>query len=150
MSGLENLPWLKRSVEWLESLPKPPQVPLGNSALYFSEDKRLLISDTPGSNPLLADKLQHNMWIAIAINYRPVSRILISVKADVRIDNVIDGIRKYVENFLDLAMMEQVLAVCVTHMDQVEWRAEEFLPMLENELGLVDCVVFSGLQSTGM
>ena len=120
----------------------------GQSGLYFSENGSLLISDTPGSNPL-TDKVQHNIWIATSINYRPVSRILISVKADVRIDNVIDGIRKYVENFLDLAMMEQVLAVCVTHMDQVDWRAKEFLPMLEDELGLADCVVFSGLQSTG-
>ena len=95
------------------------------------------------------EKFRHNAWIAISINYRPVSRILIVVKADIRIDNVIDGIRKYVENFLDLAMMEQVLAVCVTHMDKVQWTVEEFLSLLENELG-IDSVIFSGLNTSGI
>ena len=63
------------------------------SGLYFSTDSRLLICDTPGTNPL-TEKFKHNAWVAVAVNYRPVSRLMIAVEANVRIDNVIDNIRK--------------------------------------------------------
>ena len=54
------------------------------------------------------------------------------------------------ENFLDLTMMDQVIGVCVTHMDMVAWTPEEFLPMLKNELGLeANGVIFSGIHTSG-
>ena len=62
------------------------------SFLYQSFDNRILICDTPGSNAM-SDKFNHNAWIATAINYSPVSRILICVVAHTRIANVIDVIR---------------------------------------------------------
>ena len=117
------------------------------SGLYYSTDQQILICDTPGSNPL-TEKFESNAWIATAINYRPISRLVIVVKADVRIDNVIDTIRKYVENFLDLTVMEEIVGICVTHMDMVAWTPEEFWPLLENELGL-DSVTFCGVDTTG-
>ena len=117
------------------------------SGLYFSTDQRILICDTPGSNPL-TEKFESNAQIALAINYRPISRLVIIVEANVRIDNVIDTIRKYVENFLDLTMMEEIIGICVTHMDMVAWTPQEFLPLLKNELGL-DSVIFSGIDTSG-
>ena len=66
------------------------------SNLYESFDKRIVICDTPGSNAM-TDKFKHNAWIAGAINYSPVSRILICVLAQPRIANVIDVVKKYLE-----------------------------------------------------
>ena len=57
------------------------------SGLYFSTDSRVLVCDTPGTNPL-TEKFESNAWIATAINYLPVSRLVIVVEANVRIGNV--------------------------------------------------------------
>ena len=53
-----------------------------------SYDRSLEISDTPGSNPM-TDAFQHNLNIAHALNYKPVSCVLIVAKADLRRDNTI-------------------------------------------------------------
>ena len=66
------------------------------SLIYESFDKQIVICDTPGSNAM-TDKFKHNAWIATAINYSPVSRILICVLAQPRIANVIDVVKKYLE-----------------------------------------------------
>lgn len=66
------------------------------SSLYESFNKLMIICDTPGSNSM-TDKFEHNAWIAGAINYSPVSRILICVIAQPRIANVIDVVKKYLE-----------------------------------------------------
>ena len=58
------------------------------SSETFAIPGKLMISDTPGSNAM-SDKFMHNMWIAEALNFRPVSLILNIVKADTRIDNVV-------------------------------------------------------------
>ena len=59
----------------------------------WSVGGEFIISDTPGSNSI-NDKFEHNVWIATAFNFKPVSKIFIVVKADVgRIDGVISGIR---------------------------------------------------------
>ena len=45
------------------------------SEFFWVPDKSLIIADTPGSNPL-TDKLEHNLQIAQAFNYRKVISIL--------------------------------------------------------------------------
>ena len=107
---------------------------------YYVYDGSMIICDTPGSNAI-QNKLSHNMEIAAAMNIMPVSRLLLIVKAETRIDNVIDGVRKYAERLLDLPM--NIIGVLVTHMDTVSWTREEFMPHIVGELG-IDSVVFSG------
>ena len=80
------------------------------------------------------------MHIAAALNFRPVSRIFIVVKAETHIDTVVDNVRKYAERFLELPM--DVVGVLVTHMDMVNWREKDFTPRIEDELG-IDTIVFS-------
>ena len=72
-----------------------------SSKLFWSIDGSLLVADTPGSNAM-EDKLHHNMWIASALNYQPVSKMLILVKAETRLDSVVDNIRKYSDRFVTL------------------------------------------------
>ncbi|XP_068751442.1 uncharacterized protein [Montipora capricornis] len=102
-------------------------------------DGSLVVADTPGGNAL-KDKLDHNLEIARALNFRPVSRIFIVVKAETRIDSVVDNARKYADRFVELPM--DVVGVLVTHMDMVDWTEKEFIPPIEDELG-IDTVVFS-------
>ena len=49
----------------------------------------------------MVDKLEHNIWIAHALNYAPVSMILLTVKAVGKIDNTLTNIRNYAERFQD-------------------------------------------------
>ena len=107
-------------------------------------DGSLIISDTPGSNAM-DDELEHNVWIATAFNYKPVSRLFIVVKAENRKDTVIDNISKYANRFLEPAEMD-ILGVLVTHMDTVKWTEEEFKRDVERKLG-IDTVVFSGMDT---
>ena len=110
-----------------------------DSVVFWIPDGSLIVADTPGSNAL-KDKLEHNVHVAAAINFRPVSRIFIVVKAETRIDTVVDNVRKYADRFLELPM--DVVGVLVTHMDMVTWREIDFTPRIEDELG-IDTVVFS-------
>ena len=89
--------------------------------MFFSIDGSLLIGDTPGSNAL-EDKLGHNMWIAGALSFRPVSKMFILVKAETRLDSVVDNIRKYSDRFVTLD--PSVIGVLITHMDTVSWSSE--------------------------
>ena len=68
--------------------------------------KNLVISDTPGSNAM-SDNFKHNIWIAQAMNFLPVSKILITVKAGTRIDNLVRKVSQYEEGFLDLEDMDK-------------------------------------------
>jgi GTP-binding protein EngB required for normal cell division len=115
------------------------------SEAFCVPDGSLIISDTPGSNAM-DDELEHNVWIAAAFNYKPVSRLFIVVKAEDRKDTVIDNISKYANRFLEPAEMD-VLGVLVTHMDKVKWTAEELVPDVERKLG-IDTVVFSSMDTT--
>ena len=110
-----------------------------DSEVFWVRDGSLIVADTPGSNAL-KDKLEHNVHIAGAINFRPVSRIFIVVKAETRIDTVIDNVRKYADRFLELPM--DVVGVLVTHMDMVTWGEKEFTRLVDDELG-IDMIVFS-------
>ena len=66
------------------------------SKIFITFDKRLMFCDTPGINSM-TDKFKSNMNVATAINYRRVSRIMLVVKADTRIENMIDTIRRHIE-----------------------------------------------------
>ena len=84
------------------------------SAVYESLDGELIICDTPGSNAM-NDKFQHNLNIAHALNFMAVTCILVVVKADTRIDNVIENIIKYAQIFLPEELPIELLSVCITH-----------------------------------
>ena len=64
------------------------------------------------------------------------------VKAEERIDSVVDNVRKYADRFTDLPL--EVIATLVTHMDTVKWEREEFVNFLKAELGISD-VIAAGL-----
>ena len=62
------------------------------------------------------------MWIAGALNYLPVSKMFILVKAETRLDSVVDNIRKYSDRFVTLD--PSAIGVLITHMDTVSWSSE--------------------------
>ena len=62
------------------------------------------------------------MWIAAALNYLPVSKMFILVKAETRLDSVVDNIRKYSDRFVTLDPSS--IGVLITHMDTVTWSSE--------------------------
>ena len=118
-----------------------------SSESFFVPDGSLIVADTPGSNSR-KDKLQHNVWIASAFNFRPVSKVFIVVKAETRIDSVIDDVRKYADNFLELPTTELV-GVLVTHMDVVKrWTEIDFSSAVSEDLG-IESVVYSARDTTG-
>ena len=110
-----------------------------SSEAFIVPDGRLIVADTPGSNSR-KDKVENNIWIARALNFQPVSRIFIVSKAQPRIDSVIDNVCKYADNFVALPF--DVLGVLVSHMDLVEWKEEDFMSAIDDELG-IDAVIFS-------
>jgi len=121
-----------------------PESATRNSEAFYSFQNRLIVSDTPGSNSC-SDQFEHNMWIATAFNFMPVSKIFIVVKADCgRIDGIISGIREFSDRFVDLD--EDPLGVIVTHMDKVKWPAEDIKRSIADNLG-IDDVVFSKLDT---
>ena len=112
-----------------------------SSQAFYVSDRSMLICDTPGSNAI-QEKTSHNVFIAAAMNKFPVSKILIIVKADGRIDNVIESVRKYAERLLDLS--PDIIGALVTHMDIVNWTASECMTQIKREPG-IDDVVFSSI-----
>jgi len=114
--------------------------------LYWSFDFRLLVGDTPGSNPM-TDKLGHNMEIAHGLNFHKVSKMFMTVAAQTRIDQTVDMVTKYFERFLALEQALDVMGVMVTHMDTVKWTEAECRAAMDNELGL-DTVLFSSLDKS--
>ena len=56
--------------------------------------------------------------------------------------------RFLLEGFLELPEMENVVGVCITHMDQVSWTENEFRMSLDGELG-IRSVVFSSIETSG-
>ena len=89
-----------------------------SSTAFWSIDGSLLVADTPGSNAI-EDKLKHNLGIAGALNYLPVSKMFILVKAETRLDSVVDNIRKYSDRFVEFD--PDILGVLITHMYTVSW-----------------------------
>ena len=116
-----------------------------SSEAFYVPDGSLIISDTPGSNSR-KERLQHNIWIAGAFNFRPVSKLFIVVKADTRMDSVIDNVRKFADCFLELPM--ELVGVIVTHMDTVEWTESSFSSAVSEDIG-IDTVVYSAPSTSG-
>lgn len=106
--------------------------------------QKLQIIDTPGNNAI-EDKLEHNLQIAYAMSHDPVTLILLTVKADTRIDQTVDLVRAHAERFLDFA---DLLCVCVTHMDTVSWDTAECMRYMQGELGITSSI-FIGKDTTG-
>ena len=81
------------------------------------------------------------------IQLRCYYRIIIVVAAHMRLDNVVKGIEEVARRFLFLDNWENILAVCVTHMDipNLEWNASKLKQYLQSELEFdPDAVVVSG------
>ena len=113
------------------------------SSTHWSYDGTVIVSDTPGSNSV-QDQLQHNEEIAAALNYRPISRVLVVVKADTRIANVMRVVEKYSERLLSLP--DDNIGVLVTHMDTVSWDPRDLKKLLTDEYG-IECVLFCGKET---
>ena len=111
-----------------------------------SWDRRLIIADTPGAHPM-NDKLKHNLHIAQSINNRPVTCVLIVVRADIRMDNVIRNVSDCAERFYT-NFPSNLIGVCVTHMDTVTWTEHDFLLHVKEELD-IETAVFSSIDTTG-
>lgn len=112
---------------------------------FLTPCRRLQVVDTPGSNAM-RDNLQHNVCIANALTFAPVSLILIVVKAEVRIDATLDCVRRYAESFVELS---HLLCVIVTHMDTIDgWNAEESSAALQDEFD-IDSAFCVGLATSG-
>ena len=111
-----------------------------SSEVFWTFDGRMVICDTPGTNPE-ADKFTHNVQIAAALNFKPVSRLLIVVKAETRMANPLDRIREFASDLIDLP--DEVVGAVVTHMDTVSWFPQELRTCVREELG-IDCLIFSG------
>merc|ERR1711915_267194 len=112
--------------------------------MFWTADGSIIVADTPGANAM-NNKLQHNIQIAFALNFRPISKIFIVVKADTRIDNTIDNVRKYSEQLSELNL--DYLGVIVTHMDTVSWTDADFLPNIGDELGITNVIYSSKNQN---
>ena len=103
-----------------------------------------MIADTPGTNAI-TDKLKHNTEVAVAMNMDMVSRILIVVKADTRMDTVVDNTQRFTDQFVDLD--HNMLAVGVTHMDTVTWTKDMLETHMEREVGIKNLIVTDNVTS---
>ena len=116
-----------------------------SSEAFYVPNGSLIVSDTPGSNSR-KEKLQYNVWIAAAFNFRPVSKVFIVVKAETRMDSVIDNVRRYADSFLELPT--ELVGVLVTHMDVVEWTETCFSLAVSDDLD-IDSVAYSARATGG-
>ena len=136
---VEKLTGVKgRSSNTMESFTK-------SSEAFCVPNGTLIVSDTPGGNSR-KDKLQNNVWIAGAFNFRPVSKVCIVVKAETRIDSVIKNARECADSFVELPA--ELMGVLVTHMDVVEWAETCCSSAVSDDLG-IDSVVYSARATGG-
>ena len=103
--------------------------------VLLSVDDLLMICDTPGTNSI-TDQFSSNIQIARALNFMPVNLLLITVKADVRIESVAKGLREYMECFLPEDFPLELIGFCITHMDTVIWVEDELIHYLKSDLGI--------------
>ena len=81
--------------------------------------------------------------IAHAFNFLPVSCVLLVVKADIRQDTVLETVKDYCARFQSANLPQELLGVCITHMDQVAWTKGEMLAVLQSHLNIVSAVFLS-------
>lgn len=110
---------------------------------FWTTDRSMVLSDTPGSNPLV-DKLEHNVQIAAALNFSKVSKIFFCVKADNKVENVVESVQKYAEKFATELGVE-VIGVLVTHLDEVKrtWEEKELKENIIGFLGIETIITCS-------
>ena len=118
---------------------------MGTSDFSVVTGAGLVICDTP-SGDLMDNPFTENDWFVEAMNFLPVSKILITVKAKTRTDNVIKAVREYSEELLD--MDKEVLGVIVTHMDTVLLTEEKCSYYIKEKLGIKD-VLFTSKDQPG-
>ena len=94
-----------------------------------------MICDTPGTNSI-TDQLSSNLEIARALNFMSVNLLLITIKADVRIESFAKGLREYIECFLPEDFPLELIGFCITHMDTVIWEEDELIHYLKSDLGI--------------
>lgn len=109
------------------------------SKSFDSPDSLLEICDTPGINSL-ADRFEHNAHVAHALNYRPVSCILIVVRALPRLESVVEKVSKLTFRFLPEDLPEELVSVCVTHMDEVKQDKDTLVKTLDEHTGITNVV----------
>ena len=106
------------------------------------EKGSFIICDTPGTNSA-TERFQHNLHVAHALNFQPVNLILIVVKADTRIETVLDRVGDYMGRFLPEDLPEELLGLCITHMDQVNWKKGEVINHLNKNFGIKSVITTS-------
>lgn len=111
---------------------------------FVTEDGTLRLVDTPGINPL-EDQLAHNLQVAHAFSYGPVSLLCVVIKAQPRLDTTFHRVKSMAVDW----DFPEILTIWITHMDQVEWGQEECFRILRSRFGL-DRVMFSSNSSSGM
>ena len=117
------------------------------SDVIESVDGSLIICDTPGTNSI-TDQFDSNLEVAHALNFMPVSLVLITVKADVRIESVAKVLREYMECFIPEDFPTELIGFCITHMDNVTWGENELIHYLKSDLG-IEKVIFSFREKGG-
>ena len=110
-----------------------------SSNVYEAADGSLMICDTPGIHSF-DDSFRSNLEIARALNFFPVDLVLITVKADIRIEPVVKYFRKYMECFLPENFPKKLIGFCITHMDKVSWGENE-MSVLKNESGIENVIL---------
>ena len=84
-----------------------------SSRTYPSIHPELSFTDAPGNNDD-EDPMDHNLWIAQAMNAGPLSMIALVVKADKRLPNMTQGVKELASSFLDF---HEYLCIVITHAD---------------------------------
>ena len=86
----------------------------------------------------MTKNFQQENWFFDAMNSLPVWKILVTVKADPRVANIVHEVNKYAEKFLD--MDDNMLDVVVTYMDNAIRTMESCVKDLEEKLGITNVV----------
>ena len=99
---------------------------------FESWDGSLLFVDTPDIKSALSDQ--------------PNAGILIVVKADDQMDHVVKRVTQHVERALE-SISPDLIRVCVTNIDNVNWNANELQQTLELEFQIKEVSVFSSMET---
>ena len=119
------------------------------STPYLSACGRLEIIDTPGQDAdadTVDDRIQISMQLAAAISSGSVSLILFVVRAETRIPCVVAKVQDFLNQFIDF---EANLAICMTHMDKVDWSERDGLRMIKSTC-CIDMVMCTQLDTAGL
>ena len=105
------------------------------SDVIVSVDGSLIICDTPGTDNII-DKFSYNLEVARALNFMPVSLLLIIVKGNIRMAENEQKIREYLHRFNPEDFPKELIGFCITHMDTVKWTEDLLIHRLQSTLGI--------------